>query len=101
MSTSGIIPLKNQPGRGVRFLGSTSTAAAFVIGYLFWILSRDWWWPTLITTIVLLVSIFVLDFYLAYKYRKFVLYFAGILTLLAPAVVIVVSFGFFFSGPPS
>lgn len=74
---------------------------AFVVGYLMWIVGRTWWWPSVIVAGIVLLAIFAVDCYLAFKTKKYDLYAAALLAVLAPAVVISISFGFFFSGAPS
>lgn len=92
--------LESRSGRP-RLIGWGATVVAFLLGYVFWIVSREWWVPSLIVFGALFVAIFGLNCYLAMKNKAYDLYFAAALTILAPAIVIFVAFGFFFSGPPS
>lgn len=97
---SPITQPKTPPGRQ-RLIGWGATVVAFVLGYVFWIVSREWWVPSLIIFGALFVAIFGLNCYLAKKNRAPDLYLAAALAILVPAIVIFVAFGFFFSGPPS
>ncbi|WP_290224542.1 hypothetical protein [Corynebacterium confusum] len=87
--------------RSPRLIGWGLVAVAFVVGYLMWIVGRTWWWPSVIVAGIVLLAICAVDCYLAFKTKKYDLYAAALLAVLAPAVVISISFGFFFSGPPS
>ncbi|SES15796.1 hypothetical protein CCYS_12490 [Corynebacterium cystitidis DSM 20524] len=87
--------------RSARLLGWGAMAVAFVSSYLFWIIGRQWWWPSVVITSLVLVAICVLNCYLAHKARKYDLYIAAFLTVLSPVIIITIAFGFFFSGPPS
>ena len=84
-----------------RLVGWGATAAALLLGYVFWIVSRQWWVPSLIVFGLLFAAITGLNCYLAAKSRAWDLWLAALVALLAPAIVIFVAFGFFFSGPPS
>lgn len=84
-----------------RLFGWASVIVAFVLGYLFWIVSRHWWTPSLVIFGILFVAICIGNCYAAAKFKVYDLYFAAILSLAAPAIVIFVAFGFAFSGPPA
>lgn len=84
-----------------RLLGWGAMVVAFIVSYLFWIISKQLWWPTVVITCITLASICVLNCYLAHKTKKYDLYIAALLSVLAPAIIITIAFGFFFSGPPS
>ncbi|MFD5868954.1 hypothetical protein ACFWGD_10150 [Corynebacterium sp. NPDC060344] len=84
-----------------RLWGWGATVIAFLLGYVFWIVSKEWWLPSLIIFGLLFVAICGFNVYLAIKTKAFDLIVAAALSLLAPAIVIFVAFGFFFSGPLS
>lgn len=84
-----------------RLLGWGSAIFALVLGYLFWIVSKHWWTPSLIIFGLLFAVIIFGNCYLAAKKKAYDLYLAALLALVSPALVIFIAFGFFFSGPPS
>ncbi|MGO3335709.1 MAG: hypothetical protein ACTILH_08380 [Corynebacterium casei] len=84
-----------------RLLGWGSAVLALVLGYLFWIVSKQWWTPSLIIFGLLFAVIIFGNLFLAAKKKAYDLYLAALLALVSPALVIFVAFGFFFSGPPS
>lgn len=101
MTPNTQLPNHSRLPRSSRFMGWGLTIIAFIVGYLFWIVGRQWWWPTVIATGILLAAICTFNSYLGYKTKKYDLFIAALLTVLAPAIVITIAFGFFFSGPPS
>lgn len=60
-------------------------------------MSREWWTPSLIVFGILFVAIVGLNCRLAITHRAYDLFLAALLSLLAPVIVIVIAFGFFFS----
>lgn len=95
-SPDGGSPLTRSP----RLIGWGLTVLAYVVGYLFWIIGRDWWWPAVIVTCAVLVGVFAANCYLAVTRKKYDLFLAALLAVAAPFVVIAVAFGCCFSGPP-
>lgn len=90
---------RNHPGfsRRARLIGWSATVVAFILGYLFWIVSREWWTPSLILFGILFLGIVALNCHLAVTHKAYDLFLAALLSLLAPAIVITIAFGFFFS----
>lgn len=82
-----------------RCIGWSSVIVALVLGYIFWIISKQWWTPSVVIFGALFLSICVGNCYLATKTKAYDLYLAAVLSLAAPLIVIFFAFGFFFSGP--
>ena len=85
----------------IRLFGWASAIVALALGYLFSIVSQHWWTPSLVIFGILFLAICIGNCYAAAKHKAYDLYFAAILSLAAPAIVIFFAFGFFFSGPPA
>lgn len=91
-------PTSSPPNPGkARRIGWGATVVAFILGYLFWLVSREWWTPSLIVFGILFAAIVGLTCRLAITHRAYDLFLAALLSLLAPVIVIVIAFGFFFS----
>lgn len=81
-----------------RLLGWGAAVLALILGYAFWIVSRQWWTPSLVIFGIAFAAICIGNCYLATKNKAYDLYLAALVSIAAPAIVIFVAFGFFFSG---
>lgn len=86
------------PLRKPRQFGWGATAAAFVVAYVFWIVARHVWIPSVALTGLLLALAAGFNIYLAVKTKAYDLYLSAALAVLSPAIVIFVAFGVGFSG---
>ena len=72
-------PTSSPPNPGkARRIGWGATVVAFILGYLFWLVSREWWTPSLIVFGILFAAIVGLTCRLAITHRAYDLFLAAL-----------------------